>query len=35
VYEVKDELWMTSVSVQGAHFVLDDIAQTFQVDPAK
>ncbi|MEE6309765.1 iron-siderophore ABC transporter substrate-binding protein [Plantactinospora veratri] len=35
VYEVKDELWMTSVSVQGAHFVLDDIARTFQVDPAK
>jgi iron complex transport system substrate-binding protein len=35
VYEVKDELWMTSVSVQGAHFVLDDIAQTFQIDPAK
>jgi len=35
LYEVKDELWMTSVSVQGAHFVLDDLAQTFQVDPAK
>lgn len=35
LHEVKDELWMSSVSVQGAHFVLDDIAQTFQVDPAK
>jgi iron complex transport system substrate-binding protein len=35
VYEVKDELWMTSVSVQGAHFVLDDIAKTFGVDVAK
>lgn len=35
VYEVKDELWMSPVSIQGAHFVLDDIAQTFQVDPAK
>ncbi|MEO3780166.1 iron-siderophore ABC transporter substrate-binding protein [Micromonospora sp. B11E3] len=35
VYEVQDELWMTSVSVQGAHFVLDDIAKTFGVDPAK
>ncbi|MEE6257232.1 ABC transporter substrate-binding protein [Plantactinospora sonchi] len=35
VHEVKDELWMTSVSVQGAHFVLDDLASTFQIDPAK
>lgn len=35
VYEVADELWMTSVSVQGAHFVLDDLARTFAVDPAK
>ncbi|MBE1487270.1 ABC transporter substrate-binding protein [Plantactinospora soyae] len=35
LYEVKDELWMTSVSVQGAHFVLDDISRTFQVDAAK
>ncbi|ROT32319.1 ABC transporter substrate-binding protein [Micromonospora sp. HM5-17] len=35
LHEVKDELWMTSVSVQGAHFVLDDLASTFQVDPAK
>lgn len=35
VTEVKDELWMTSVSVQGAHFVLDDLAKTFGVDAAK
>lgn len=35
VHEVKDELWMTSVSVQGAHFVLDDLARVFGVDPAR
>ncbi|GAA2716443.1 ABC transporter substrate-binding protein [Micromonospora olivasterospora] len=35
VYEVKDELWMTSVSAQGAHFVLDDLAKAFGVDAAK
>jgi iron complex transport system substrate-binding protein len=35
VTEVKDELWMTSVSVQGAHFILDDLAKTFGVDAAK
>ncbi|HEY0697774.1 MAG TPA: iron-siderophore ABC transporter substrate-binding protein [Micromonospora sp.] len=35
VHEVKDELWMTSVSVQGAHFVLDDLAATFGVDAAR
>lgn len=35
LHEVKDELWMTSVSVQGAHFVLDDLAKTFGVDPAR
>ena len=35
VHEVPDELWMTSVSVQGAHFVLDDLARVFAVDPAK
>ncbi|MEU6881443.1 iron-siderophore ABC transporter substrate-binding protein [Streptomyces sp. NPDC046712] len=35
VYEVKDEVWMTSVSLQGAHMVLDDMARLFKVDPAK
>jgi iron complex transport system substrate-binding protein len=34
VTDVADEIWMTSVSVQGAHLVLDDLAKTFQVDPA-
>ena len=29
VTEVRDEIWMTSVSVQGAHQVLDDLEKTF------
>ncbi|MCX5388791.1 ABC transporter substrate-binding protein [Streptomyces sp. NBC_00094] len=35
VHEVKDEIWMTAVSLQGAHLVLDDMARIFKVDPAK
>jgi iron complex transport system substrate-binding protein len=35
VTDVPDEIWMTSVSVQGAHLVLDDLAKTFGVDPAR
>jgi iron complex transport system substrate-binding protein len=35
VTDVADEIWMTSVSVQGAHLVLDDLAKTFGVDPAR
>jgi iron complex transport system substrate-binding protein len=35
VHDVRDEIWMTSVSVQGAHQVLDDLARTFKVDPAR
>ncbi|MEU6862176.1 iron-siderophore ABC transporter substrate-binding protein [Streptomyces sp. NPDC046876] len=35
VHEVDDATWMTSVSLQGADKVLDDMAKTFQVDPAK
>ncbi|MFD7323295.1 ABC transporter substrate-binding protein [Streptomyces sp. NPDC059875] len=35
VHEVEDAMWMTSVSLQGADVVLDDLAKTFQVDPAK
>ncbi|WTW98784.1 iron-siderophore ABC transporter substrate-binding protein [Streptomycetaceae bacterium NBC_01309] len=35
VYEVADEMWMTSVSLQGAHAILDDLAKTFGVDAAK
>ncbi|MBC2906188.1 ABC transporter substrate-binding protein [Streptomyces cupreus] len=35
VHRVKDEIWMTSVSLQGADMILDDMARTFEVDPAK
>jgi iron complex transport system substrate-binding protein len=35
VYDVRDEIWMTSVSVQGAELVLDDLARTFGVDAAR
>jgi len=35
VHEVTDETWMTSVSLQGADFVLDDFARIFKVDPAE
>nr|WP_245684912.1 ABC transporter substrate-binding protein [Streptomyces exfoliatus] len=35
VHEVKDEVWMTAVSLQGAHMILDDMARIFKVDPAK
>jgi len=35
VNDVRDEIWMTSVSIQGAHLVLDDLAQVFGVDPAR
>ncbi|SEB89839.1 ABC transporter substrate-binding protein [Streptomyces sp. TLI_105] len=35
VHEVEDAVWMTSVSLQGADLMLDDMAKTFKVDPAK
>lgn len=35
VHEVEDAVWMTSVSLQGADLVLDDMAKIFKVDPAK
>lgn len=35
VHDVADEIWMTSVSAQGAQLVLDDLAKTFDVDPAR
>lgn len=35
VHDVADEIWMTSVSAQGAQLVLDDLAKTFGVDPAR
>ncbi|MBB2901972.1 iron complex transport system substrate-binding protein [Kineococcus radiotolerans] len=31
--EVSDERWYTSVGVQGAHLILDDLAAAFGVDP--
>ncbi|MBD8506024.1 iron-siderophore ABC transporter substrate-binding protein [Hoyosella sp. G463] len=30
---VRDEIWMMPVSVQGAHAILDDLAEIFDVDP--
>ena len=35
VHEVKDEIWMTSVSLQGAELIMDDMAKAFGVDPQK
>lgn len=35
VHDVADEIWMTSVSVQGAHLVLDDLAEVFGVDDSR
>ncbi|HSA49584.1 MAG TPA: iron-siderophore ABC transporter substrate-binding protein [Yinghuangia sp.] len=35
VHEVEDEMWMTSVSLHGAHVILDDFARLFAVDAAK
>jgi iron complex transport system substrate-binding protein len=33
VHEVEDAIWMTSVSLQGAHLMMDDMAEIFGVDP--
>lgn len=33
--DVDDETWYVSVSLQGAHAMLDDIAERYGVDPAK
>ena len=35
VTDVTDETWTNSISVQGAQLVLDDLAKTFGVDPAR
>jgi iron complex transport system substrate-binding protein len=35
VHEVDDDTWMLSVSLQGAHLMLDDMAEIFDVDPAR
>ncbi|SDN34428.1 iron complex transport system substrate-binding protein [Allokutzneria albata] len=32
---VNDLTWVTAVSLQGAHIILDDLAKAFGVDPAK
>ncbi|WP_326825139.1 ABC transporter substrate-binding protein [Streptosporangium sp. NBC_01756] len=34
-HDVADVTWMTAVGIQGAHAILDDLATTFEVDPAK
>lgn len=33
--DVNDTAWITSVSIQGAHVILDDLAKQFDVDPAR
>ncbi|ETK31785.1 iron siderophore-binding protein [Microbispora sp. ATCC PTA-5024] len=35
IHEVPDITWMTAVGIQGAHAILDDLATTFGVDPAR
>ncbi|MEW9533464.1 ABC transporter substrate-binding protein [Microbispora sp. NPDC049125] len=35
LHEVSDTTWMTAVGIQGAHSILDDLASTFGVDPAR
>ncbi|MCO1578986.1 iron-siderophore ABC transporter substrate-binding protein [Crossiella sp. SN42] len=35
VHDVSDTTWISSVSLQGAHVVLDDLAKAFGVDPGK
>jgi iron complex transport system substrate-binding protein len=32
---VSDLTWMSAVGLQGAHAMLDDVATTFSVDPAR
>lgn len=32
-YEVPDETWMSAVGMFGAHYILSDLAETFDVDP--
>ncbi|GAA4223450.1 iron-siderophore ABC transporter substrate-binding protein [Streptosporangium album] len=34
-HDVADVTWMSAVGIQGAHAILDDLATTFGVDPAK
>ncbi|MFF4775176.1 ABC transporter substrate-binding protein [Microtetraspora fusca] len=34
-HDVSDTTWMSAVGMQGAHAILDDLATTFGVDPAR
>ncbi|GGL20693.1 ABC transporter periplasmic component [Sphaerisporangium melleum] len=34
-HDVSDLTWMTACGILGAHVILDDVAETFGVDPAK
>ncbi|WP_433350204.1 ABC transporter substrate-binding protein [Microtetraspora malaysiensis] len=34
-HDVSDQTWMTAVGMQGAQVILDDLAATFGVDPAR
>ncbi|TMR25487.1 iron-siderophore ABC transporter substrate-binding protein [Nonomuraea turkmeniaca] len=34
-HDVADLTWMTAVGIQGAHSILDDVAEFFGVDPAR
>lgn len=31
--DIRDDIWMTPVSIQGAHAILDNLAAIFEVDP--
>lgn len=33
-HEIQDKVWYSAVSLQGAHGIIDDIAEVFGVDPA-
>lgn len=35
IHEVSDTIWMTAVDLQGAQQILDDLAEAFEVDPAR
>jgi iron complex transport system substrate-binding protein len=35
IHEVQDSLWMTPCSIQGAEYILDDLAKAFEVDPQR
>jgi len=35
IHEVSNDVWIVAVGLLGAHAVLDDLAKTFGVDPAR